>query len=282
MLLLIATTDKLQLVTGQAVAVDVHTSFVDLSGTTITPGKQNTAISTATTTDIVAAPGSSTSRNIQTLTVRNKGASNVDVTIVYNQNGTSFELHKATLLPGQALIFLDGVGFVIIPATTSLRNFSTSQQTGFSSDTYLTGSYLKFPALPSVGLIYECKFDITKTAAGTATPIINIRVGTAGTTSDTARNTFTFGAGTAAVDVAHVSIYALFRAVGSGTSAVLQAVAAAVKNLEATGWSTNVSTRVSTSGGFDSTIANLGIGISYNGGASAAHTIQLVESRIIL
>jgi len=282
MLLLCLTTDKLQFTTSAAVTVDVHASFVDLSGTTVTPGKQNTAITTATTTDIVAAPGASTVRNIQTITARNKGSGNVDVTLVFNQNGTSFELHKVTLLPGQALAFLDGVGFIVLPATGSILNFSISAQSPFASDTYLAGSYVKFPGPPVVGLIYECNFDITKTAAGTATPIINIRVGTTGTTSDTARNTFTFGAGTAAVDAVHVVVRALFRVVGSGTSAILQATARAVTNLTTTGWSNAVKVRVSTSGGFDSTVANLGIGISYNGGASAAHTIQLVESRIKL
>lgn len=280
MLLLVLTTDSLQLVTSAAVNTDVHASFVDLAAGLVTPGKQNTAITTAATTTIVAAPGASTSRNIQTLTVRNKGAADQDVTVVFNANATLYELHKATLLPGQALIWLDGVGFVILPASASNRNHSVSSQTGFAADTYLTGSYVKFPNVPSVGVLYEAHFDVTKTAAGTATPIAYVRVGTAGTTGDTARNTFTFGAGTAAVDVAHVWIRTLFRTVGSGASAVLQGIASAITNLSATGWSNAVKTVLNTSGGFDSTVASLGIGMSYNGGTSAAHTIQLVEAHI--
>jgi hypothetical protein len=62
MLLLTATTDKLQLVTGSAATVDVHASYVDASQANPpvvqgdTMGRQNTAITTAATTDIVAAP----------------------------------------------------------------------------------------------------------------------------------------------------------------------------------------------------------------------------------
>jgi hypothetical protein len=56
MLLLASTTDKIQVITSAAGQVDVHASWVDLSGTTITAGRTNTRISTATTTDVVGAP----------------------------------------------------------------------------------------------------------------------------------------------------------------------------------------------------------------------------------
>lgn len=120
MLILATTTDKLQLVTSAAIAVDVHGSFVDLSGSTTTPGKQNTAITTATTTDIVAAPAASTYRNVKTLHIRNKdAASPVDVTVVFDQGGTDFELHKETLNAGEALEYIEGVGFFRLGAAAS-------------------------------------------------------------------------------------------------------------------------------------------------------------------
>lgn len=125
MINLTATTDKLQLVTSAAVAVDVHCSYVDRTndGVTITPGRQNTAISTATTTDILAAPGASTARNAKTINARNKDASaSVDVTAVFNQNGTSFELFKVTLRPQDSLEYVEGVGwFVVTSASAKLR-----------------------------------------------------------------------------------------------------------------------------------------------------------------
>lgn len=117
MLILTDTNDKLQLVTDAAVTVDVVAAFVDLSGTTVTPGKQVTAITTATTTDIVAAPASSTSRKIKSLYVRNKHASSsVVVTVVLDDNATDYEIHKVTLLAGEMLEYEEGVGFFTLEA----------------------------------------------------------------------------------------------------------------------------------------------------------------------
>ena len=79
MINLVATTDKLQLVTSAAASVDVHVSYVDRTtdGVTIAAGKRNTAITTAATTDILAAPAASTARNAKSIHVRNKDACGV-------------------------------------------------------------------------------------------------------------------------------------------------------------------------------------------------------------
>ena len=124
MLTLAATTDKLQLVTDAAATVDVHASCEDWSATALTgSGKQNTAITTAATTDIVAAPAASTFRKIRTLFIRNKHATlAVAITPVFNQNGTSFELPKFLLLPGEAAQYIEGgVGFLVLPDAAALR-----------------------------------------------------------------------------------------------------------------------------------------------------------------
>lgn len=124
MLLLTATTDKLQLVTSSTANIDVHASYMD--ATQANPpvvqgdssGRQHTAITTATTTDIVAAPAASETRNVKMLAVRNKHASSTnDVTVVFDQNGTDFELFKATLQPGETLEFVEGIGFFVVAAT---------------------------------------------------------------------------------------------------------------------------------------------------------------------
>lgn len=124
MLLLTATTDKLSLITSAAVTVDVHASFMDMSqvdppvmkGTT--SGKLNTAITTIATTDIVPAPGATTTRNVKTLHIRNKHATlQVDVTVQFNQGGTLFELCKVTLKAGDILQYVEGVGFFLMPVT---------------------------------------------------------------------------------------------------------------------------------------------------------------------
>lgn len=114
MILLTTTSDKLQVVTGQARTVDVHASYMDYNGTTVTPDRKNTAITLATTTDIVAAPGASVQRNIKTLHIRNKDVSSADVTVQHTDGTTVVELHKVTLQAGEMLQYIDGVGFLLL------------------------------------------------------------------------------------------------------------------------------------------------------------------------
>lgn len=114
MLNLIATTDKLQVITSGTANIDVHASGVDYvqSPESATPWKQNTGISTAATTDVVAAPGASTFRNVKFIQIRNRHASaSNDVTVQFNQNTTLFELLKATLLAGEELVFHEGAWY---------------------------------------------------------------------------------------------------------------------------------------------------------------------------
>jgi hypothetical protein len=165
-----------------------------------------------------------------------------------------------------------------------LANASTAAQgAGFATDTYLTGSNIAIPSgYPIVGTTYKLIFDVTKTAAGTVAPILQVRIGTAGTTADASICSFTFGAGTAAVDTGVFEAVCTFRTVGSGTSAVLQGITRLVSNLTTTGLSNAVKSKSTTSAGFNSTTASSIIGASYNGGTSASHTIQLVRAELIL
>jgi hypothetical protein len=154
---------------------------------------------------------------------------------------------------------------------------------GFAADTYLAGSGLLIPNNHlQAQTIYKCRFDVSKTGAGVATPILNLRIGTAGSTADTSRGTHTFPAQTAVVDQGMFELWAAFRTVGSGTAAVVQSRARLTHALSITGLSTSVTPiTVATSGGFDSTVAASIIGVSLNGGTSAAFTITLVEAELI-
>jgi hypothetical protein len=172
-----------------------------------------------------------------------------------------------------------------VESYNSIENASTSTPgAGFAADTYLAGSSILIPTLGVLKAtsIYRCQFDVTKTAAGVATPIINLRFGTAGTTADTSRGTHTFPAQTAAADGGVFSLVAVFRTVGSGTSAVLASRCILNHNLAATGLSTsNGPLTTALSGGFDSTPAGSIIGVSLNGGTSAAFTITVVEAELL-
>lgn len=140
MIILAATTDKLQLVTGQAGSIDVHVSYEDrtAAGSATASGRQNTAITTATTTDILAAPASGNVRIARAINIRNAHASNsCDVTVVFNQNATLFTLHKVTLRAGEALEYIEGVGFFLLATNimTPLIKVLTADDTGQNVNT---------------------------------------------------------------------------------------------------------------------------------------------------
>lgn len=203
------------------------------------------------------------------------------------------EAAPSTPSSGSAFIYVDSTtkllsakndAGVVQTVPLTMRNRSVTSQTGssnFSADSYLVGSAISIPSgYPHVGTKYRMRCDITKTGAGTATPIVTVRIGTAGTTSDTAICQFTFSAGTANADTGILEVDAVFRTVGSGTSAVLQGMAAIYHGTSATtGLVSLVSdVKLVTSSGFDSTVASSIIGVSVNGGASASWTVQLVDT----
>lgn len=165
--------------------------------------------------------------------------------------------------------------------TQEQHNVSTANQSGFAADTYLTGSDVPIPqGKVRIGTKYRVRFNVVKTAAGVAAPIITVRVGTAGTTADTARAVLTFAAQTAVVDEGEFEIEVVFRA--SGVSAILQAMGILGHRLAATGLSTsNNSVAVNTGAAFDVTGANLKMGLSVNGGASAAWTVNIVSAELV-
>lgn len=152
---------------------------------------------------------------------------------------------------------------------------------GFAADTYLVGSSIAVPASQLKATTkYRCRFTVSKTAAGVATPIITLRFGTAGSVADAARCTLTFAAQTAAIDEGVFEVEAVFRTVGA--AAVVQAVGILAHRLSVTGLSVDATgMKLSTSAGFDSTVAGSIIGLSVNGGASAAWTIALVSAELV-
>ena len=167
------------------------------------------------------------------------------------------------------------------PLDGLLKNQSVASQTGFSSLTYLNGSVIAFPYAPKVGTTYRLIFDVTKTAAGTGTPRILIKIGTTGSNSDPSKGTIVFGAGTAVVDSGIFEVIVTFRSVGVST-AVVQSIARLTSNLTTTGLSNAKKAVFVTSGTFDSTVNGLYIGAAYDGGTSASHTIQLVRAELIM
>lgn len=103
MLLLTSTSDVLRVVTATATStIEVHASYVDLNGTTVTPGRLNTLITTATTTAVVASPSASTTRNVKGLYITNNSVgTSCNVAVVHFDGTTAIELMQFILLPGE-------------------------------------------------------------------------------------------------------------------------------------------------------------------------------------
>jgi hypothetical protein len=204
---------------------------------------------------------------------------------------------KGPATPNSAPIYVDsddskikfipgGTGTTEVTVLDSLSaagGFSLATVTPYSSDTILAGSAIALPlGGPVAGARYRCQFDMTKTGAGTAAMTVIVRIGTTGTTSDTAILTFTLGVGTAAIDTGMFELICHFRTVGATTTAVLVGLLNVTHALAATGLTTTGASGVATLGvvssGFDSTVANSIISVSVNGGASFAGTTTIVES----
>jgi hypothetical protein len=111
-LLLTSTSDKIQVITSAATAVGVHASWVDLSGTTVTPGRSNTSIASAATTDVVASPAASTQRNVKFLSVWNDASSGSQtITIRHTDGTTAVDVWQGTVPAQTGVIFDEASGW---------------------------------------------------------------------------------------------------------------------------------------------------------------------------
>lgn len=186
---------------------------------------------------------------------------------------------------GQGLIWVDNTAKIVCAKddagniNSRSENAAIAAQSGFAADTYLTDSHI---LIPSFGLqartMFRWLISASKTGAGVATPIYQVRIGANKTTADTSRLTLTGPAQTAVIDNALIQIYLTVRNIGA--AGVLQATVTMDHNLAATGFAVNAAGLVEgTSAGFDMTaLAGQFIGLSINGGAAAAWTVTQVRA----
>lgn len=115
MLLLTGTSDKIRILTASSVStIYVHASYMDYNGSTITPSRANTQITTATTTDVVSSPGSGVQRDVRTLSIRNGHASSSNaITIIHTDGSTACDLFKYTLLAGESIEYMDDEFYLV-------------------------------------------------------------------------------------------------------------------------------------------------------------------------
>jgi hypothetical protein len=162
----------------------------------------------------------------------------------------------------------------------SIYSNNTSDVVANAAEAYLTGSGLVIPTglTLQVGMVFKWTIVMTKTNVSTSAPVWNIRVGTAGTTADTVRVAFTGPAQTAAADVGQVDMIAVLRNVGA--SGIMAGGLVLSHGLAATGFA-NVGTVMlqTTSSAFDTTTANLIVGVSVNPG-TGVWTHQVVHGQV--
>lgn len=114
MLLLTNTTHTLELISSSTSALNYTISWADITTTDFTPGSTDGAITTATTTTVLAAPAASTQRQVKFISVANKGASTQTITLQKDVSGTNYViLPSVSLLADQTLQYIDGEGFTI-------------------------------------------------------------------------------------------------------------------------------------------------------------------------
>lgn len=146
--ILAATNESLELVTATAGTINVTASYVDYTASAATPGGQATAITTATTTVIVSAPGASTQRQLKVLTIDNAGTSSVFVTLQKDIGGTNYTQFSLALGGGETIRMKSDGDFDIHDVTGAVK----SSGTGITDGT--TVSWLKVGAASeAAGLI---------------------------------------------------------------------------------------------------------------------------------
>lgn len=163
--------------------------------------------------------------------------------------------------------------------------------TEWQADRYVVDSDLK---IPSFGMqtrtMFRWHISASKTGAGTATPVYQVRIGTARSTSDTSRLTLTGPAQTAIADIGTLTIEVIVRAV-SASVGVIQGTAwwdhrgtAANTTTSGTGFANDSTGHVeATSANFDNTATTLNgmyVGLSINGGTSCIWTVTQVRAEV--
>ncbi len=141
MILLTSTSDVIKVVTATAVTIDVHASYMDYSSSAVvTAGRLNSAITTATTSTVVTAPASSTTRNVKTLNIKNiHASSSCTITLQHFDGTTTIELRKVTLLAGETLSYVEGEGFAVFDTSGQKKTTSAMYVDPRRNDFRLSG-----------------------------------------------------------------------------------------------------------------------------------------------
>lgn len=136
MLILDTTTKSLEVKLAGAVSANelpVTAHYTDITTTLYTPGSNDTQTNGATAVTIVAAPGASTQRHVESISVYNADTAAATVTIQLNNNSTLRIITKVTLQAGEQLFYEDGMGWQIIDANGAVIRGTNVSDTAYAS-----------------------------------------------------------------------------------------------------------------------------------------------------
>lgn len=199
--------------------------------------------------------------------------------ILLDEQGT-----PATPAAGQMVLYPDSSSSVFVQKNDGgivqgdSARAAVANQAFASGDTYVTNSGIILPSFSmQAGMVFKWEIVFSKTAAGTAAPIYQVRTGANQTTADTSRLSMTGPAQTAVVDEGMLAIIVTVRSVGA--AGVIQGYA---------GWDHEAAVAagfggmvVGTSAGFDnSALGGQFVGLSLNVGASGAWTLTQCFGRV--
>ena len=124
MIRLDATTRKLQAVLAGAVTTNqlpCTVSYSDKTSTDYVGATQLTNTNSTTAVDICAAPGASTVRDIDYVSVKNVDTASATVSIIYDDNTTDYTIAKFALAVGDQLTYTHSTGWQVIASDGTLK-----------------------------------------------------------------------------------------------------------------------------------------------------------------
>jgi hypothetical protein len=116
MLILTQTTDSLQVVLSASATIEAQcfVSYRNTTSSAITPLRTVTNTNDTTAVTLVPAPSASNQRIVDYISIYNANSSSITPTVLFNDNGTTYPLFSATILPGEKIEYHEGAGFSVI------------------------------------------------------------------------------------------------------------------------------------------------------------------------
>lgn len=152
MIILDSTSKSLEVTTTTSVSLDYYCSFVDITTTTFVPGQSDGNIASATTTTIVAAPASSTQRQIKYISLTNKGTTAQGVTVKFDVSATERNITPSiSLSAGETYQYTQDGGWQVLTSNGQLKT-KPVDQSGYSGKN--VAFYKVGTAAEAVGLRY--------------------------------------------------------------------------------------------------------------------------------